>query len=138
MRDPSWSSDGKRLAVVVLDRIWTMQPDGREGSELTKAAGVEREPAWSWMGNTSCMRPIAEMVSIYVVNAPGAQTAITSGAPERVAMLEGDERWPSWTPDGRIVFANRATDTTQWDLFADRSGCGDGQADPAPAHANIG
>src|SRR6185503_12726629 len=47
---------------------------------------------------------------LYVVNAHG-------GTVERVAVLEGDERWPSWTPDGRLVFANRASDTTQWDLF---------------------
>ena len=32
-------------------------------------------------------------------------------------MLEGDERWPSWTPDGRLVFAHRASDMAQWDLF---------------------
>ena len=31
--------------------------------------------------------------------------------------LEGDERTPSWTPDGRIVFAHRSSDELQWDLF---------------------
>jgi gamma-glutamyltranspeptidase len=112
MRDPAWSPDGKRLAVVVLDRIWTMQPDGREGSELTKAAAVEREPTWSADGKRIAFAADRGTgFDLYVVSSHG-------GNPERVAMLEGDERWPSWTPDGRIVFANRGTDNSQWDLFA--------------------
>ena len=112
MRDPAWSPDGKRLAVVVLDRIWTMQPDGREGAELTKAPALEREPAWSPDGKRIAFAADrGDGFDLYIVNAHG-------GVPERVAVLEGDERWPSWTPDGRIVFANRASDTTQWDLFA--------------------
>ena len=39
--------------------------------------------------------------------------------------MAGDERWPSWTPDGRLVFAHRdvepagrpADPSLQWDLF---------------------
>jgi gamma-glutamyltranspeptidase len=112
MRDPAWSPDGKRLAVVVLDRIWTMQPDGRDGSELTRTPGVEREPAWSPDGKRVAFAgDRGTGFDLYVVNAHG-------GVPERVVALEGDERWPSWTADGRIVFANRTTDTMQWDLFA--------------------
>ena len=111
MRDPAWSPDGKRLALVLLDRIWTVQPDGRDGTELTKTPGVEREPAWSSDGKRIALASDrGDGFDLYVVNAHG-------GVPERVAVLEGDERWPSWTPDGRIVFANRASDTTQWDLF---------------------
>ena len=111
MRDPAWSPDGKHLALVVIDRIWTMQPDGRDGSELTKAPGVEREPAWSPDGKRIAFAADrGDGFDLYVVGAHG-------GTPERVAVLEGDERWPSWTPDGRLVFANRASDTTQWDLF---------------------
>jgi len=97
-----------------------MQPDGRDGSELTKAPGVEREPAWSPDGKRIAFAADrGDGFDLYVVSAPGAQPRQhTPGAPERVAMLGGDERWPSWTPDGRLVFANRASDTTQWDLFA--------------------
>ena len=58
--------------------------------------------------------------------------------PERVAVLEGDERWPSWTPEGRLVFANRASDTTQWDLFAIDPDVAIGQADPAAADSVTG
>jgi gamma-glutamyltranspeptidase len=112
MRDPAWSPDGKRLAVVVLDRIWTMQPDGRDGIELTRTPALEREPAWSSDGKRIAFAADrGDGFDLYVVSSHG-------GTPERVAVLEGDERWPSWTPDGRIVFANRTADDTQWDLFA--------------------
>ncbi|HLG57987.1 MAG TPA: gamma-glutamyltransferase [Vicinamibacterales bacterium] len=111
LREPAWSPDGKRLAVVVLDRIWTMQPDGHDGSELTRSPGSEREPAWSPDGKRiAFVADHGDGFDLYIVNPRG-------GTPERVAMLDGDQRWPSWTPEGRLVFAHRASDTTQWDLF---------------------
>ena len=51
--------------------------------------------------------------------------SLKSGEAEPVTAMPGDERWPSFTPDGRIVFAHRepapkgrATDPgLQWDIF---------------------
>jgi len=40
--------------------------------------------------------------------------AARGGEARRVTSLAGDERWPSWTPDGRLVFAHRRAD--RWDL----------------------
>src|SRR5262245_21383777 len=110
MRDPAWSPDGKRLAVVVLDRIWVMQSDGRDAAELTKGPGSEREPAWSPDGKRiAFVSDRGDGFDLYVAGTRG-------GAPERVVLLDGDERSPSWTPDGRLVFAHRASGSTQWDL----------------------
>src|SRR5688572_14968661 len=55
VQEPAWSSDGKRIAVSYLDRIWTMTGDGRQARAVSpdpKAADsqehlIEREPAWS-------------------------------------------------------------------------------------------
>jgi gamma-glutamyltranspeptidase len=111
MRDPAWAPDGKRLAVVILDRIWTTSADGRDGRELTRLAASEREPAWSADGKRiAFVADPGEGFDLFVVDARG-------GAPERVLHLDGDERSPSWTPDGRIVFAHRAPEELQWDLF---------------------
>jgi gamma-glutamyltranspeptidase len=111
MRDPAWSPDGKRLAVVILDRIWTTAPDGHDAHELTRVAESEREPAWSPDGRRLVFAADrGHGFDLYAIDARG-------GVPERVIDLEGDERTPSWTPDGRIVFAHRSADELQWDLF---------------------
>jgi gamma-glutamyltranspeptidase len=111
MRDPAWSPDGRRLAVVILDRLWTTSPDGRDAKELTRAPGSEREPAWSHDGrHVAFASDRGHGFDLYIVDSRG-------GAAERVVALEGDERSPSWTPDGRLVFTHRAADEFQWDLF---------------------
>jgi gamma-glutamyltranspeptidase len=111
LREPAWAPDGKRLAVVFFDRVWTMLPDGGEASALTGVPGLERDPAWSPDGRRIAFAALRDGgFDLYVVSARG-------GTPERVTMLDGDERAPSWTPDGRLVFTHRPADGTQWDLF---------------------
>src|SRR5574340_246169 len=69
-------------------------------------------------------RAISHQLLIILVAAAGA--VVLAVAAERVTSMSGDERWPSWTPDGRIVFAHRErengpggadTGLAQWDLF---------------------
>jgi dipeptidyl aminopeptidase/acylaminoacyl peptidase len=38
------------------------------------------------------------------------------GAPRVLVSMEGDERWPSWTRDGRLVFAHRPHAIAPWRL----------------------
>ena len=113
MREPAWAPDGKRLAVVYLDRIWTMQPDGREGASSTGSPAVEREPAWSPDGRRIAFAADrGRGFDIYVVTCPAAVTPAAS-CPSAWPMLEGDERSPSWTPDGPLVFAHRGHPATR-------------------------
>jgi gamma-glutamyltranspeptidase len=115
LREPSWAPDGKRLAVVYVDRIWTMQPDGRDARELLTVQPrpmIQREPAWSPDGRRIAFAADGgDGFSIYLVAARG-------GTPERITTLPGDARTPSWAPDGRIVFTYREPDGMQWDLYA--------------------
>ena len=110
LREPAWAPDGRRLAVVYLDRIWTMQADGRDAQELLRFEAVQREPAWSADGRVAFAADTGDGFDIYVVAGRG-------GAPERVTDLPGDARTPAWAPDGRIVFAHHAPDVAQWDLY---------------------
>ena len=116
LREPAWSPDGKRLAVVYLDRIWTMQPDGRDARgllrETTPPIISEREPAWSPDGRRLAFAGDAgDGFRIYVAAARG-------GEPEPLTAMPGDSRSPSWAADGRIVFAHREVDSPQWDIYA--------------------
>lgn len=111
-RDPSWSPDGSTVALTLLDQIWLMQPDATQGRVLVAwgdaTAVVERDPAWSRDGRRLAFAADrGEGFDLYLVDADG-------GTPTRLTFLPGDERAPSWTPDGRLVFAHRARD--QWDL----------------------
>jgi gamma-glutamyltranspeptidase len=116
LRDPAWSPDGKRIAASWFDRIWTFAPDGRQAAPLGKretGPAIQREPAWSNDGaRIAYAADRGEGFDLFVAPVKG-------GAAERVTDMPGDERWPSWTPDGRIVFAHRDSDgpASQWDLY---------------------
>jgi gamma-glutamyltranspeptidase len=120
VQDPAWAPDGKHVAVSYLDKIWTMTPDGRQPKSVTTGfTQLEREPAWSPDGARLAFAAMdGDGFDVYVVPAKG-------GEPTAVTSMPGDERWPSWTPDGRIVFAHRADEPSgrrtdpglQWDLY---------------------
>jgi gamma-glutamyltranspeptidase len=129
VQEPSWSPDGKRIAVSYLDRIWTMTADGKQARAVTqdlktsgpqdlKTSGpqdpIEREPAWSADGDRLAFAADrGNGFDIYVVR---LKNGVAASAPVAVTTSPGDERWPSWTADGRLVFAHRAPGS-QWDLF---------------------
>jgi len=105
IREAAWSPDGKRLAVSWFDAIWTMAPDGRDPKRVVKKPGEwvsERDPAWSPDGRSIAFSTdTAGQYDVWVAPSNG-------GAARRVTSWAGDERWPSWTRDDRIVFSHRA------------------------------
>ncbi|HUQ87779.1 MAG TPA: hypothetical protein VM096_09480, partial [Vicinamibacterales bacterium] len=121
LQEAAWSPDGKRIAVSYLDRIWTMTPDGKQARGITqdlKPASsqarkpesprdlvIEREPAWSPDGNRiAYAADRGDGFDIFVVT---IKNGAGSSAPVAATQMAGDERWPSWTADGRLVFAHR-------------------------------
>jgi gamma-glutamyltranspeptidase len=112
VQDPAWSPDGRFLATSFFDRIWVSAPDGKNGRRLTNGdALTERDPAWSRDGQSIAFALETEgSFDIHVVSSRG-------GTPKRLTSLDGDERWPSWTTDGRVVFSHRPHLAAQWRLF---------------------
>ena len=145
-REPAWSPDGKRVAVSWLDRIWTLAPDGRDARPLDlpfdsqvaraqsrdrlhyNASGfAEREPAWSPDGSRIAYASDREG-TFDIYSAP-----VNGGTPTRLTSLPGDERWPSWTRDGRIVFSYRHDGN--WDLYAVSDGLRPAPPQSLPRHS---
>jgi len=134
VQEPAWAPDGRRIAVSYLDRIWTMTPEGRQGKAVTAGDGsaIEREPAWSPDGNR--LAYAADRGDGFDILVVTLKNGVAAGAPVAVTTMPGDERWPSWTADGRLVFAHRdlrpagraADPSLQWDLFIVRGVEGSG------------
>jgi gamma-glutamyltranspeptidase len=133
VQEPAWSPDGKRIAVSYLDRIWTLTADGKQPRAITQdvkgsrpqdleTSGlqhpIEREPSWSPDGTRIAFAAErGDGFDIFVVT---LKNGVAASAPVAVTTMEGDERWPSWTADGRLVFAHRpgvADPGSPWDLF---------------------
>ena len=113
VRDAAWAPDGARIAISLLDQIWTMAPDGRDPRVLAAWSAatpvpVERDPAWAPDGRRLAFAAdLGSGFDLYVTE--------QGGVPRRLTIAPGDDRHPSWTPDGRLVFAHRLRD--QWGLM---------------------
>ncbi|MCC7184777.1 MAG: TolB family protein, partial [Acidobacteria bacterium] len=104
MRDPAFAPDGRRIAVSWLEHVWTMTPDGRDAKRVVTTQGEwisERDPAWSPDGKHIAFAADTNgSFDVYIAPATG-------GAARKVTSLPGDERWPSWTRDGRLLISHR-------------------------------
>ena len=130
VRDPAWAPGGARIAVSLLDQIWTMTPDGREPRVLVAwpqgtPPAVERDPAWAPDGRrVAFAADLGTGFDLYV--------AEEGRPPLRLTIAPGDDRHPSWTPDGRLVFAQRVRE--QWGLMSINV---DGGAPGAPPFVEV-
>ena len=109
IQDPAWSPDGKRLATSSFERIWISGADGRGGRALRPdSSATERDPAWSPDGRRVVFSADSgDGFDLFIAAADGRDV-------RRLTDAAGDDRWPSWTSDGRIVFSRRATSFENW------------------------
>ncbi len=84
-----------------------MTPAGKQAKAVfgTDGASIEREPAWSPDGTR--LAYAADRGDGFDVFVATIRNGVAAGAPVAATTMPGDERWPSWTADGRIVFAHR-------------------------------
>ena len=103
-RDPSWSSDGTRIAFVGTvageHKIWIMNANGSNPVQVTRDAGFDASPAWS---------PTNDRIAFSRYNTANPTwgydimiVAVATGASQRLAQ-PGDQRLPAWSPDGNYI-----------------------------------
>ena len=111
VQDPAWAPGGRQLALSFFDRIWITGTDGRGGRQLRpQSLATERDPAWSPDGRSVAFAADAgEGFDLFVASSDGRNV-------RRLTETKGDERWPSWTADGRIVFSRRAGAFDGWQM----------------------
>ena len=102
IRDAVPSPDGKRLAFVATDKLYTMDFPGGTPRRLTDLPGNDAQPAWSpdgqWIAFVEWTR---DGGSLYKVPAAGGRpTQLTTGNALYVQ--------PAWSPDGKRVVALRS------------------------------
>ena len=106
--DPSWSSDGERIAFMANRKgdhlkwdIYVMDADGGNQQKLTNHRAGAGSPSWSPDGKRIVFNSNRDGNSeIYVMDADG-------GNPRNLSNNDFEEWGPSWSPDGkRIAFTS--------------------------------
>jgi len=107
----SWSPDGERIAYFSYgagtNELWMIDADGSNPSPVLPDLASEEaqqcsfachQPAWSQRGDKLVFHSEQSgNRDIWVVNADGTELT-------RLTMGPGEDYFPSWTPDGRIVY----------------------------------
>lgn len=104
-QDPTWSSDGKKIAFTNFDAnrdIYQMNADGSDERNLTNAAGDDIFPAYSATATrivfTSSRDNNQSDLYLMTLNASGQTTGL-----DRLTTSATHEYLPSVSPDGRRV-----------------------------------
>ncbi|HEY6057559.1 MAG TPA: DPP IV N-terminal domain-containing protein, partial [Candidatus Limnocylindrales bacterium] len=118
--DPQWSPDGRRIAFVRKDAIWTMEADGSRLTRVTEHPAGTSRPRWSPDGRQLAFVSRRRGWSqVWLIDAPVPRRGRPAAHPRppepRVVTPAGlDVEEFDWSPDGsRLAAFARAAD----DLF---------------------
>jgi Tol biopolymer transport system component len=95
----SWSSDGKKLALIHKGDIWIKPVEKGKPVQITKTAGDEILPEWSPAGEMIVYIVQVEQIkkTLYVIPASGG---------ESTKILDNCSYWShAWSPDGKEIVA---------------------------------
>lgn len=115
MGAPAFSPDGKKLAVIGLDKegvtdVWTLELATAKWTKLTNDPYAEKELDWSAQGIVySADATETRHYNLFLVN-PDTQEV------RRLTQAAANHRFPAFTPDGATV-AFSGDDSSKWDIY---------------------
>lgn len=95
---PAWSPDGRTIAFIDGEDIWTIRNDGSHARRIFKGEAREtKHPAWSPDGRRLAFTHGDGDLDVYVINRDGSRlTRIT----DNTGVQDDD---PAWSPDGTAL-----------------------------------
>ena len=110
---PAWSPDGARLAFKTAqfgsNQLAVINADGTGETLLTRTFRFsEGQPAWSPDGTKLLYRrtpenPLVQNADTWVLDVEGSAADPTQPVTQPVLLRTGDERYPSYSPDGTQI-----------------------------------
>jgi Tol biopolymer transport system component len=101
---PAYSPDGRRISFMSersgTEEIWICDSDGSKTLQLTSFGGAAiYGPSWSPDSQNIALTVAQKRMKedIYVVSANG-------GAPRRMTTDPAEDKWPSWSHDGKWIY----------------------------------
>ena len=97
---PTWSPDGKQIAFLSGLQVWVMDADGANAHQIT-TVGPNYVPSWA-PGSRILFSSTRDGSGrqIYVMDPDGSNQT-------RLAFTDGEDKMPTWSPDGRKIAFSR-------------------------------
>jgi Tol biopolymer transport system component len=120
---PAWSPDGRRLAFKTTqfgsNQLAVMNADGSGEALLTRTFGFsEGQPSWSADQKTLIYRrtrenPLVQDGDIWALDVEASKPDPTKPVTQLVLRMTGDERYPTFSPDGMQIAFRHGDDLVE-------------------------